>query len=693
MAKIPPRTCSRCNAPVIAGQRFCATCGANTDREMRRPPTPARDGVGYAQYTRTPVQQPAPGPFARPGSPAQATKGFFQAQQGYAQPPVVAQIQKGVTKQARGQRGQDMRKTSLIKVTLFALALFANINYLVFILNPMHADNLGFFLLTGIADTIAIVIFVSTWATALYFEVCKPRYYREIAELRQKGSYLLRRKVAVLVTVVNEDLSIVRNTLESAKALIGEKEIYLLDDGRKPATQALAAQMGVRYITRENNTFFKAGNLNNALRRHVAEEFVLVVDADFALHPDFIQRTLPLFHDPRIAAVQTPQVYSNQDTLFAKGSKYLQNIFYTYLQPGKHLLDSAFCVGTNVIFRKKALAEVGGIAELEHSEDIFTTINLLEHGYKVAFLNEPLAVGLSPTTLISFYTQQYRWARGGMLMLLKHNTLFNKRLHPEQRLQFFLANFFYLSGISVIIYLISPLLAILLNVKPLSDAYIWQWLPTYALFFCTNFLFFLAFTRKYRLQSVMLGLFSFVPYMNAFVSEFLGWRKFRWKTTNSRSRGLITKLLFPYIIYLAIAVAIGYFLGTGFLSFNPDLLLYYAWLAIDVIMVATFLVHAYAATSKVSIPALEQQDQYSISTAELLAEKQQTEQLVSPQAVPQPQLQIKQGSRLKGDMNIDHLPTGKLTFLWEGRHGRKGSIDIDDMQTLNVPVVNRETRN
>ncbi len=566
-----------------------------------------------------------------------------------------------------------MRKTSLIKVTLFALALFANINYLVFILNPMHADNLGFFLLTGIADTIAIVILVSTWATALYFEVCKPRYYREIAELRQKGSYLLRRKVAVLVTVVNEDLSIVRNTLESAKALIGEKEIYLLDDGRKPATQALAAQMGVRYITRENNAFFKAGNLNNALRRHVAEEFVLVVDADFALHPDFIQRTLPLFHDPRIAAVQTPQVYSNQDTLFAKGSKYLQNIFYTYLQPGKHLLDSAFCVGTNVIFRKKALAEVGGIAELEHSEDIFTTINLLEHGYKVAFLNEPLAVGLSPTTLISFYTQQYRWARGGMLMLLKHNTLFNRRLHPEQRLQFFLANFFYLSGISVIIYLISPLLAILLNVKPLSDAYTWQWLPTYALFFCTNFLFFLAFTRKHRLQSVMLGLFSFVPYMNAFVSEFLGWRKFRWN------------------IYLAISVAIGYFLATGILSFNPGLILYYAWLAIDVIVVATFLVHAYAATSKVSIPVLEQQDQYSISTAELLAEKQQTEQLVSPQAVPQ--LQIKRGSRLKGDTDIDHLPTGKLTFLWEGGPGRKGSIDIDDMQTLNVPVVNRETRN
>jgi len=603
------------------------------------------------------------------------------------------QPQKDSTKNARGQRGRDLRKTSLIKVTLFAIALFANINYLLFILNPMHADNLGFFILTGIADTIVIVIFVSTWATALYFELCKPRYYREIAELRQKGSYLLRRKVAVLVTVVNEDLSIVRNTLESAKALIGEKEIYLLDDGRKPATQALAAQLGVRYITRENNAFFKAGNLNNALRHHVAEDFVLVVDADFALHPDFLQKTLPLFHDPRIAAVQTPQVYSNADTLFAKGSKHLQNLFYTYLQPGKHLIDSAFCVGTNVIFRKKALADVGGIAELEHSEDIFTTINLLEHGYKVAFLNEQLAVGLSPTTLISFYTQQYRWARGGLLMLLKHNTLFNRRLHPEQRLQFFLSNFYYLSGISVVIYLISPLLAILLNVKPLSDASFSQWLPTYALFFCTNFLFFLAFSKKHRMHSIMLGIFSFLPYMNAFASEFLGWRKFKWKTTNSRSKGIITKLLFPYIIYLAISVAIAYFLATGILSFNPALILYYAWLAIDVIIVATFLVPAYAATSKVSIPVLEQQDQFAISTAELLVGKQPSETLVPPQAGPHSP-QIKRGSRLNEYIDlVDAAPTRKLTFLGGGRPGLKGSINLDDMPPVDVPMMNREANN
>ena len=352
-----------------------------------------------------------------------------------------------------------MQKTSLFRASLFFAAIVANVNYLAFILNPVHAGNVGFWLLTGLADTITIVIFASTWATALFFEASRSRYARELAELRTAGGYLIGEPVAVLITVVNEDLAIVRNTVQSALNLIGKKTVYLLDDGRGAATQALAEHLGVRYIRRSSHAGYKAGNVNNALAHHVREPYAIIVDADFALDPHFIERTAPLFVEPRVAAVQTPQVYGNADTLFSRGCKHLQDIFYAYLQPAKHLLGSSFCVGTNVIFRVQALREVGGLSE-RHSEDIFTTLALLERGYKVAFLNERLAVGLSPTTLTSFYTQQNRWALGGFLMMFKHNTLFNRKLTPAQRLQFFLSNFFYLSGISVAIYLASPLIAV-----------------------------------------------------------------------------------------------------------------------------------------------------------------------------------------------------------------------------------------
>src|SRR5260370_12381194 len=174
--------------------------------------------------------------------------------------------------------------------------------------------------------------------------------------------------------------------------------------------------MNVRYITRTGNEFLKAGNLHNALRQ-TSEEFVIVVDADFALRPELMERTVPLFHDPSIAAVQTAEMYSNEENMFAKGSRYLQTVFYRYLQPGRNLLDSSFCVGTNVIYRRTSLAAVGGIAEVHHSEDVFTTLKFLEHGQKVFFLDQPLAVGLGPATLIAFYNHQFRWARRALTML------------------------------------------------------------------------------------------------------------------------------------------------------------------------------------------------------------------------------------------------------------------------------------
>src|SRR5437879_1804278 len=206
-------------------------------------------------------------------------------------------------------RTNPARKTSLVRLALFAAAILSNLDYLLFIVNPTHADNMAFFAVTAVADVIAIVIFTSTWVVAFYFEVFKGRYYDEADHLRSQGQHLVDRRVAVFVPVVGEDLSIVRNTLRSLLALRGKKQIYVLDDGRRSVMAELAREMGVEYITRRGNAFFKAGNLNNALRQ-TWEEFVIVVDADFALRPNFIERTLPLFCDPSIAAVQTPQVYS-----------------------------------------------------------------------------------------------------------------------------------------------------------------------------------------------------------------------------------------------------------------------------------------------------------------------------------------------------------------------------------------------
>jgi hypothetical protein len=190
-------------------------------------------------------------------------------------------------------------------------------------------------------------------------------------------------------------------------------------------------------------------------------------------------------------------------------------------------------------------------------------------------------------------------------MMLRHNTLLNKRLRLDQRIQFFLSNFFYLSGLTVAIYLLSPLLAILLNAKPISDGYFLEWLPKYSLFFITNSVFVMSFAPRHRLQSLVLGMFSYMPYLAALCAEALRMPHFTWKPTNARAKGLITTLLAPYILYVTIAAATAAMLLTGSLPLNPSLSPYYLWLAVDAIVAVTFIVQSYLARAQVVVPEFQ----------------------------------------------------------------------------------------
>lgn len=83
-------------------------------------------------------------------------------------------------------------------------------------------------------------------------------------------------------------------------------------DNKKPV--ALAARLGVQYLTRSGNRHAKAGNLNAALAR-TQGEFIAVLDADMVPQPDYLDKTLGYFVDERVALVQLPQESYNLDSM------------------------------------------------------------------------------------------------------------------------------------------------------------------------------------------------------------------------------------------------------------------------------------------------------------------------------------------------------------------------------------------
>lgn len=74
-------------------------------------------------------------------------------------------------------------------------------------------------------------------------------------------------RVAVLIATYNEDIEILERTIIGAKALkYSNKDVIVLDDGRRDWLREYCEAQGVRYLTRPDNAGAKAGNMNNALR-------------------------------------------------------------------------------------------------------------------------------------------------------------------------------------------------------------------------------------------------------------------------------------------------------------------------------------------------------------------------------------------------------------------------------------------
>ena len=92
-----------------------------------------------------------------------------------------------------------------------------------------------------------------------------------------------------------------------------------------------------------------------------------------------LERTLPEFVDPRVAFVQTPQYYANHGANRLAGAAWSQQaLFFGPIARGKDAHRSMFCCGTNVVFRRAALDDVGGFPQGSLTEDFALSVDLHE---------------------------------------------------------------------------------------------------------------------------------------------------------------------------------------------------------------------------------------------------------------------------------------------------------------------------
>lgn len=395
--------------------------------------------------------------------------------------------------------------------------------------------------------------------------------------------------VDVFVTTYGEDLAVIRRTVSAALAIRGRHRTLVLDDGRSDDVRDLAHELGAEYVRRPDNSGAKAGNINHALSI-TDGEFFAVFDADFAPRPEFLHETLPYFATDKVAFVQTPQTYGNLHTVLSRGSGYMQSVFYSLIQSGKNRFNAAFCVGTNVVFRRNAVADIGGIYQKSKSEDIWTSIHLHERGWRSIYTGAVLAVGDTPESVEAYSKQQLRWATGAFEILLRHNPLSRKRnLTTDQRIQYLTTATFYLNGIAPALLLAVPPLQIYFDLTPVAlGVPTSTWLMYYAGFYFMQVVVALYTMGSFRWETLMLASASFPIYIQAMWNAITR-RERQWHVTGSQGGARSPyNYTFPQVLvflFLLLTSVVGAWKAYVTGSFNVAL----AWNALNTVVLGIFL--------------------------------------------------------------------------------------------------------
>jgi cellulose synthase/poly-beta-1,6-N-acetylglucosamine synthase-like glycosyltransferase len=250
--------------------------------------------------------------------------------------------------------------------------------------------------------------------------------------------------VSLHVPTHNEPPDLVIATLQTLLDLeYDDYEVLVLDNNTDdpalwhPVAEFCERHPRLRFFHLSDWPGFKSGALNFGLTEtDPRAELVGVVDADYQVRPDFLRRCAPLFSDPVLGFVQTPQDYRDWQT-----DSYFRRLYYSYSyffdvsQRSRNERDGAIFGGTMGLIRRSALVEVGGWDEWCITEDAELSLRLLQAGWHGSHIEESFGEGIMPLTFEALKRQRFRWCFGGVQILRMHwRSLLPGRRTPENQM-------------------------------------------------------------------------------------------------------------------------------------------------------------------------------------------------------------------------------------------------------------------
>jgi cellulose synthase/poly-beta-1,6-N-acetylglucosamine synthase-like glycosyltransferase len=229
------------------------------------------------------------------------------------------------------------------------------------------------------------------------------------------------------------------------------KETHVIDFGPfgedMYAPQALPRLTLVARVKPEDH-HNKAGNINNVLFNAGTDgKIILFLDADMRPTENFLLRTIPLIleemrddaventmmldDDPEIGRHANSAWRVNRDVAFVQAPQRFHNcneademahrnaIFYDGICRGRDGFGLTPFVGTNAIWRREVLSEIGGFVYGSVTEDTLTSNEVHRRGFISKYAAEDLCFGEAPVSVAAAMLQRQRWAKGAVMNGMK----------------------------------------------------------------------------------------------------------------------------------------------------------------------------------------------------------------------------------------------------------------------------------
>ncbi|HEX9940861.1 MAG TPA: glycosyltransferase [Thermoanaerobaculia bacterium] len=203
----------------------------------------------------------------------------------------------------------------------------------------------------------------------------------------------------------------------------GRLEIQVLDDSTDETTGIVARAVAghrqrgidIHHLHRTDRAGFKAGALAAGLAR-ARGELLAIFDADFVPAPDFLQRSVPYFADPRLGMVQGSWAHINRGySLLTRVEALLLDGHFMIEHAARNRSGCFFNFnGTAGVWRRAAIESAGGWEHDTLTEDLDLSYRAQLHGWRFLYLPELAVPSELPVDVNGFKSQQHRWAKGAV---------------------------------------------------------------------------------------------------------------------------------------------------------------------------------------------------------------------------------------------------------------------------------------